>query len=407
MPPKRFWTDEEVQALQKDGCDLLSPTELLLENARAWRRPVLCATESLILVQPEQVFGEVQESHPIWNEIAMKVAPTEAEQLAITATSGSLLAGKRFPLTPVQRTRKYLPKPKSSWSIPSIHLKSRLAESPTSLETLLGCQLKWTLQYKARIRDSLEVIAERELLYGNLAHQLAGDYLRAFIGQDLPQPAVARETIARLFDQRIAAEAATLIKPGMDRERIYVRQTMSRAAGVLVDLLGRGGYRIDSIEEEHADSFLLGQLQGRTDLIVRRTKDGMKAIIDLKWSGDKRKIEALRSGTALQLAAYAYFLRSKSAWPSTAYFIFPTAQLYSTNPKDFPGCIFISGPTEEEMWGNAVLSMQKVRTSLDAGKVDVPCFTEVDGKTSAKEPNGMNLEPPCKWCGFQMFCRYA
>ena len=87
VPPKRFWTDEEVQALEKDGCDLLSPTDLLLENARAWRRPVLCAKESLILVQPEQVFGEAQESHPIWNEIAMKVAPTEAEQLTITATT--------------------------------------------------------------------------------------------------------------------------------------------------------------------------------------------------------------------------------------------------------------------------------------------------------------------------------
>ena len=407
VPPKRFWTDDEVQALKKDGCDLLSPTDLLLENARAWRRPVLCATQSLILVQPEQVFGEVQESHPIWNEIAMKVAPTEAEQLPITATIGSLLGGNQFPLTPVQRTRKYFPQPKSLWSIPSVYLTARPIESPTSLEILLGCPLKWTLQYKARLRDSLQVIVERELLYGNLAHQLAGDYLRNFIGQELPQPAIAREAITRLFDQRVAAEAATLIKPGMDRERTYVRQTMSRAVGVLVELLDRGGYRIDSIEEEHADSFVLGQLQGRTDLIVRRTKDGMKAIIDLKWSGDKRKIEALKNGTALQLAAYSYFVRTKDLWPSTAYFIFPTAQLYSTNQMDFPGCIFIPGPTEKEMWSNAVVSMQKVRTSLDAGKVDVPCFTEVDGKVSPKETDGMNLEPPCKWCSYQMFCRYA
>ena len=36
------------------------------------------------------------------------------------------------------------------------------------------------------------------------------------------------------------------------------------------------------------------------------------------------------------------------------------------------------------MWRNAVLSMQKVRTSLDAGKVDVPCFAELDGKISGK-----------------------
>ena len=117
--------------------------------------------------------------------------------------------------------------------------------------------------------------------------------------------------MTRLFDEQVAAEAATLIKPGMDRERTYVRQTMSRAVGVLVELLDRGGYRIDSIEEEHTDSFVLGQLQGRTDLIVRRTKDGKRAVIDLKWSGDKRKIQALKNGTALQLSAYSYFSARK------------------------------------------------------------------------------------------------
>jgi hypothetical protein len=210
--------------------------------------------------------------------------------------------------------------------------------------------------------------------------------------------------VLRLFDEQVEAEAATLIKPGMDRERTYVRQTIGRAGGVLVELLGRGGYRIDSIEEEHAGSFVLGQLQGRTDLIVRRAKDAKKAVIDLKWSGDKRKIQALKDGTALQLAAYAYFLRTKGVWPSTAYFLFPSAQLYSTDQKDFPGSIFVPGPSEEPMWNNAIVSMQRIRASLDAGQIAVPCFVEDD-----KQPLnvGMNIEPPCKWCSYQMFCRYA
>jgi ATP-dependent helicase/nuclease subunit B len=404
VPAKRFWTDNEVQALEQAGCDLLSPTELLLENARTWRRPVLCATESLILVQPEQVFGEVQESHPIWNEIAMKVAPTEADQLAITANTASLLGGRHFSVPTVQKTRKYFPEGKPSWDIPSLHLKPRSIESPTALETFLGCPLKWTLQYKARFRESLPFMPERELLYGTLAHRLVGDYLRNFIDQEPPKPAMARETVIRLFDEQVEAEAAILIKPGMDRERTYVRQTLGRAAGVLVELLDRGGYRIDSIEEEHADSFVLGQLQGRTDLIARRTKDGKKAVIDLKWSGDKRKIQALRNGTALQLAAYSYFLRTKDAWPSTAYFLFPSAQLYSTNQKDFPGSIFVPGPSEQKMWNNAIISMQKIRASLDAGKIAVPCLVENDKPSSNV---GMNIEPPCKWCSYQMFCRYA
>jgi hypothetical protein len=404
VPAKRFWTDKEAKALEQAGCDLLSPTDLLLENARTWHRPVLCATESLILVQPEQVFGEVQESHPIWNEIAMKVAPTEADQLRVTANTASLLGGNQFSMTTVERARKYFPQAKPSWDIPALHLAPRPIESPTALETLLGCPLKWTLQYKARLSEPLQFMSERELLYGNLAHHLVGDYLRNFIGQEVPLPDRARETVTRLFDEQVAAEAATLIKPGMDRERTYVRQTMSKAAGVLVELLRRGGYRIDTIEEEHTDSSMLGQLQGRTDLIARRTHDGKKAVIDLKWSRDRRKIQALKNGTALQLAAYSYFVRTNNVWPSTAYFIFPTAQLYSTHEKDFPGCIFVPGPSEEEMWKNAVLSIQKIRTSLDGGKIAVPCFAEGDQELST---TGMNIEPPCKWCSFQMFCRYA
>jgi ATP-dependent helicase/nuclease subunit B len=334
----------------------------------------------------------------------MKVAPTEAEQLAITADTASLLGGRHFSLVSAQKTRKYLPEGKPSWKVPSPYLTPRSIESPTALEALLGCPLKWTLQYKARVRESLPFMPERELLYGTLAHQIVGAYLTNFIGQELPQPAAAREEVLRLFDEQVEAEAATLIKPGMDRERTYVRQTIGRAGGVLVELLGRGGYRIDSIEEEHAGSFVLGQLQGRTDLIVRRAKDAKKAVIDLKWSGDKRKIQALKDGTALQLAAYAYFLRTKGVWPSTAYFLFPSAQLYSTDQKDFPGSIFVPGPSEEPMWNNAIVSMQRIRASLDAGQIAVPCFVEDD-----KQPLnvGMNIEPPCKWCSYQMFCRYA
>ena len=201
----------------------------------------------------------------------------------------------------------------------------------------MGCPLKWTLQYKARFRESLPFMPERELLYGTLAHQIVGDYLRNFIGQEPPQPAAARETVIRLFDEQVAAEAATLIKPGMDRERTYVRQTMGRAAGVLVELLRRGGYRIDSIEKEHTDSFALGQLQGRTDLIVRRTKDGKKAVIDLKWSGDKRKIQALKNGTALQLAAYSYFLRTKDALAKHGLFSFSHRTALFDQPKGLSG----------------------------------------------------------------------
>jgi hypothetical protein len=406
VPPPLFWTQEEVDTLRKDRCDLLSPTALLLEHARAWRRAVLHATERVLLVQPEQAFGEPQESHPIWNEIAMRIAPKESEQLKMTATADTLLEGTHISTERVSRARSIFPAPKRTWELPVAHLGARETESPTSLETLLGCPLRWVLQYKARLREPLiEVITERQLLYGNLAHRIVGEYLTDFVGKPLPRPSTVPNAIAQEFDRRVASEAATLIKPGMDRERTNVRNTLSRAAGVLVGLLDRGGYRIESIEEEHSDSFALGTIQGRTDLIVRRQKDGMKAVIDLKWSSDKGKIEALKNGTALQLAVYSYFSRTKDRWPSTAYFVFPSAQLFATNDQDFPGCTLIPGPTEKEMWNSALLSIGKVRGSLDKGWVDVPWVDS--GEEVAETEAGMHLEPPCTYCNFQIFCRYA
>jgi hypothetical protein len=56
------------------------------------------------------------------------------------------------------------------------------------------------------------------------------------------------------------------------------------------------------------------------------------------------------------------------------------------------------------MWNHAITSIQKIRASLDEGGIAVPCFVEPDKRL----PNvGMNIEPPCKWCSYQMFCRYA
>ena len=193
----------------------------------------------------------------------------------------------------------------------------------------------------------------------------------------------------------------------MDRERIYVRQTMSRAVGVLVELLDRGGYRIDSIEEEHADSFILGQLQGRTDLIVRRTKDGMKAIIDLKWSGDKRKIEALKNGTALQLAAYSYFVRTrKMLGQARLILFFPPHSSIRPTKRTF--LVVSSYQDRLRRRCGETQSYRCRRCAHPSTQEKLPCRASPRLTKKAQEgTDGMNIEPPCKWCGFQMFCRYA
>ena len=169
----------------------------------------------------------------------------------------------------------------------------------------------------------------------------------------------------------------------------------------LIRLLGKGGYQIDSIEASHSGVFSPGTLEGRTDLMVRRTSDGMKAVIDMKWSSAGRKVEALKNGTAVQLTAYSYLTGDGKGWPPTAYFLFTTGQLYSTRANEFPSCIPVSGPSDEQVWPATVDATKEIRELLDRGQVRVPCVA------SEETPGGaMRLEAPCDYCEFQLFCRY-
>jgi hypothetical protein len=415
--PPPFWTDSEASALARRGCELPSPTETLLERARSLRRPILAARRRLLLVQPEQVFGEPQESHPVWNEIAARIAPSESEVARVTVDADTLLEpGGPLPVAGRDTRTELLPEAKPVWRVEPSGLAPREIESPTSIETLLGCPLHWILRYPAGLREPrYRVLPERQLLYGTLAHKIVGDYLARFRDDDLPEPDVAARAIVARFDETVAREAAPLVLPGMDRQRTHVRQTLARASAALVDSLRTGGFRVEATEATcsidlplGSPEFPLGRLEGRTDLTVRRIRDGRRALLDLKWAGERPKIEALRDGTALQLAAYSFLLREEGAWPPTAYFLFPTARLYSTHPGAFPGCFAVDGPGEREVWESVVRAVAEERVRLDRGEVRVPCAVveEGDGRGDSA-PEEPWLEAPCHRCEFRLFCGYA
>jgi ATP-dependent helicase/nuclease subunit B len=412
VPAPLFWTKDEVEFLKRSGCEIPSPTNLLLDHARAWRRPVLCAKKTLLMVQPCQAFSEPAESHPIWNEITAAIAADDAAKAKISISAAELLSGTvatlEKPTDTIEVTKLNLPAPKRVWQLPPCHIAPPPFASPSSLEKMLACPLQWVLQYKAGLRKPLiEVLNAHQLLYGNFAHWLVGEYLRDFIGKELPKPDQAAAEIGRRFDALVESEAAPLAKPGMDREKTYVRERLVRAIRSLVNLLHQGDYRVASIEQTHNREFLLGGLEGRTDLTVRRATDGKTAVIDLKWSSEGRKRDSLKSGTAFQLAAYSYLTRDREKWPPTAYFLFPTAQLYSTSEDGFPGSMRVTGPSDHEVWEAAMTLTRETKTKLDGGAVEVLGLEEKNGSSRTKQGAGiMELEAPCEYCDFKLFCSH-
>ena len=142
-------------------------------------------------------------------------------------------------------------------------------------------------------------------------------------------------------------------------------------------------------------------------MTVRRARDGKTAVIDLKWSSEGRKRDALKQGTALQLAAYSYLTKDRGKWPPTAYFLFPTAQLYSTSEDGFPGSIHISGPCEQDVWEAAMTLTRETKTKLDGGTVEVLGLEEDNGSSGGKQgAEIMDLEAPCEYCDFRLFCSH-
>jgi hypothetical protein len=84
---------------------------------------------------------------------------------------------------------------------------------------------------------------------------------------------------------------------------------------------------------ELSGTFAGKQVKGKADLVLCR--DGERAIIDLKWSGVKRRKELIQNGEDLQLILYAHLLPPEGVWPHTAYFILDEGKMVARNAMAF------------------------------------------------------------------------
>ena len=79
----------EQKALSNAGVALPDPAQIAVEINSRWRRPLLCTTESLLLVCPRNGNdGEGQHPHPLWDEITLPVQKLE-DGLRVRGVGGS------------------------------------------------------------------------------------------------------------------------------------------------------------------------------------------------------------------------------------------------------------------------------------------------------------------------------
>jgi len=185
------WTRAESEALAAGGVHLPDPATEAIENARAWRRPLLMASSSLVMVCPR--LGEDGEEiypHPLWDELVAGRDPRAASSKLARSSAPHFPELARQP-----RTRLALPRVVETWSARKGSIVPRV-ESPTSLGTLVGCPLKWVLEHTGRVRSGAAAsLPVNEQLWGRLAHEIIARIPRSQLPAD-PQR-IARVVLAR------------------------------------------------------------------------------------------------------------------------------------------------------------------------------------------------------------------
>ena len=387
----------ELAALESSGVTLTPAADIASDQSRRRRRPFAQAAETLLLVCPMfGVDGEERHHHPLWDEVTanLKEGTSRASLEAKTLDHDARSKKRLDPLLPI-------PRPRRSWNVPHSMISPPRSHSPTSMQSLIGCPFKWTLEYVGGLGSpEIAALIENETMLGTLSHEILAKTLRS----DPTDGLIAQKTANDLFVRLGPKLAAPLFLPGAPVQILFAQKATADAARVLVDQLKRSELPIVAVETSVSKKLGPLEFKGRADLVV----GDPPIVIDLKWGGGPRNRDKLKNGTAFQVAAYAFMLQTGRAFPDVAYFILRDQRLIALKSAPFVNAETIDGPPLEETW-NALLAA--TRESLDVltkGRIEA-LGIPLEDETGVAKKDGFSdgrliLEPPCKFCSFGFLC---
>jgi hypothetical protein len=369
------WRRHELGALAAAELRFPDPGRRLAERAAAARSAFCCARRRLVLVIPAEQAGHALSHHPLWDELLSRTGLDEVALVRVTLSTLELrdpddtrllrdrpLLSRREPVE--------LPGGYFEWRVPPEQVGAIERFSPASLERLLGCPFEWVLHHRAGVHPGGNALPPLFLLSGSLGHRLV-ELLHGFGAFELEESALRLEAEARL-QALFQREGAVLLRSGMGFERAQLERQLVGAVLELSRLLRDAGLRIVAVEKEIGASWQGGKLEGRLDLLVV-TEDGQHAIIDMK-GGMARYRDLLRSGTALQLAAYAFAQREEhdqEGWPDAGYFSLKHGKLFGLRSRTLPHAQVIDGPALSDTWQRIERSMERALPFAKQGKFAV------------------------------------
>lgn len=328
------WYQAERAYLQQFGIELLEPTD---ENAlQIWQRKqgFLKTRKRVVLLIPEVIHGSGVHPHPLLGDLEARFENLHEITVNLDQESNLAFWKQHFHLPErVKVERIHLGQPKPFIYIQAAEqLQARPEETISSLESLFYYPYQWVFRHKIKLKKSsiLEVVKDNALI-GNLAHRFFEKLLLEDI-QHMSQEAIHNwvEMEARRLLER---EGAVLLMYGREPERVNFLNTIKYAAWSMVNYIRNNKWEVDGTEARLQGTFLHIPINGRADLVLRRGDE--KAVVDLKWRGDRRRESIIKNEEDLQLVLYSKLLDNDQTWAHTAYFIIEKGKIIARNQEAF------------------------------------------------------------------------
>jgi ATP-dependent helicase/nuclease subunit B len=380
------------------GVELPDPAARAARATKRWRRPLEQSSTRMLLVSPRREDnGDPSFPHPLWEELRAAM-PTEADEVRLVKTQVQLPAGVR-----TTRPLRSVVSPRRDWTTAGTTIGLRPLESPSSLEALVRCSLKWALKYPGRIQPGLSAsVSDGDRLLGSVVHKI----LERTLQDGSLEPEAAASRALEIFDRDLPRMAAALYLPGSAGELRKARLVTERAARFLAVRLKEGHYKVAAVEKLRRRSSFGIEFEGRPDLLLDPT-----TVIDFKWSGRTYRIDELRAGTALQLASYAFLASSPGNdmnLPPVGYFILKRQEMLALNSGSIRGATTQSGPAIEKTWAAFEAGVSERRKELEEGLLEAGANPDADGLSSPEkdslEDGAFFLDAGCKFCDFDALC---
>ena len=243
-----------------------------------------------------------------------------------------------------------------------------------------------------------------EQMYGATAHELLA-MLANSGGLASPD---AGDQAAKLFDTHASKLATSLFLPGADNERSLLRQTVVDTARQLASLFIDHGFKLVDAEKERVRAAGPFSLLGKSDLLLA-APDGRLVVIDLKWGGESHRRESLKTGTALQLAAYAFLVADESAQPPvTGFYILRRRRLMTDTVGVLPNAEELAFVPSKEVWTAVVAGYEQRFVEIGGGTIVAGGIADAvtpEPREDAELVEGRLLMPAsCGFCELTDLC---